>query len=276
MGVMQKENRTFEQLKKHYEIEKVLARRLKNSKRDERALLYTEIYKELYRKVPEVFRKSNQSDRSRDISTQLNMLKPFVDSKTTFLEIGPGDCALSFEVAKRVHRVIAVDVLGEVATSEVQPLNFMLVITDGLSIDVQQSMVDVAFSNQLMEHVHPDDVAIQLKNIYKALVPGGVYICITPHRFSGPHDISKYFDEVATGLHLKEYTYSELNTMFKEVGFSKIYAFIGARGIYVRVSLWSLILLEDLLNMLPTGIMRAFSHTLVLQLLLGIKIIAKK
>ena len=71
-----------------------------------------------------------------------------------------------------------------------------------------------------MEHLHPDDAVDQLKNIYNALVNGGKYICITPNRLTGPHDISKYFDNVATGFHLKEYTVTELSGLFREVGFS--------------------------------------------------------
>jgi SAM-dependent methyltransferase len=276
MCIKQQESRTPEQLKKQYEIEKALASRLKNSNRYQRTVLYGKIYKELYSKFPEVFRKTNLDNLSRDISIQLNILKPFINKKTTFLEIGSGDCKLSFEMAKYVKRVIAIDVSWEFATSEVRPLNFILIVSDGLSIDVQQGIVDVAFSNQLIEHLHPDDAAVELKNIYKALVPGGVYVCITPHRFSGPHDISKYFDEVASGLHLKEYTYSDLSSMFKEAGFSKIYALVGARGMYVPVPLKPLILLENLLDIMPKAIKRALSHTLILRLFLGIKVVARK
>ena len=36
------------------------------------------------------------------------------------------------------------------------------------------------------------------------------FICLTPHRSTGPHDMSKYFGDVATGFHLKEYTNKEL------------------------------------------------------------------
>ena len=39
-----------------------------------------------------------------------------------------------------------------------------------------------------------------LANLYRALKPGAVYVCITPNRLSGPHDISLYFDSVATGF----------------------------------------------------------------------------
>ena len=41
----------------------------------------------------------------------------------------------------------------------------------------------------------------------------GVYICITPNRVSGPHDVSRGFDEVATGFHMHEYTGREIRPL---------------------------------------------------------------
>ena len=70
-----------------------------------------------------------------------------------------------------------------------------------------------------MEHLHPDDAATQLCNIFRALKPGGRYLCITPNMVSGPPDISQFFYEEATGLHLREYTYAELVRLMRQVGF---------------------------------------------------------
>jgi len=60
------------------------------------------------------------------------------------------------------------------------PANFTLIISDGCSIPAQRNSVDVAYSNQLMEHLHPDDALEQVHNVLDVLKPGGVYICITP------------------------------------------------------------------------------------------------
>ena len=70
--------------------------------------------------------------------------------------------------------------------------------------------VDLAFSDQLMEHLHPDDAVEQLRNIHRALKPGGVYVCVTPNRLYGPSDISAFFDDEARGFHLKEYSLDEI------------------------------------------------------------------
>ena len=78
--------------------------------------------------------------------------------------------------------------------------------------------MDLVFSNQLMEHLHPDDAEAELQSIFTALKPAGYYVCITPNRLTGPHDISRDFEESATGLHLKEYSTSELDSLFRRTG----------------------------------------------------------
>ena len=83
-----------------------------------------------------------------------------------------------------------------------------VVLSDGVSVEVPAASVTLAYSNQLMEHLHPDDALVQLRNIVRALAPGGLYVR-HPNRLTGPHDISMYFDRVATGFHLKEYTATE-------------------------------------------------------------------
>jgi hypothetical protein len=62
------------------------------------------------------------------------------------------------------------------------------------------------------------------------LVPGGAYICVTPNRLSGPHDISRYFDKVATGFHMKEYSIRELEATFRKAGFADVRAFVSYHG----------------------------------------------
>jgi hypothetical protein len=84
-----------------------------------------------------------------------------------------------------------------------------------------------------MEHLHAEDAIEQLQNIYTALAPGGSHICVTPNKWTGPHDISRYFDDEATGFHMRQYTASELHSLFIEVGFSKIRLCVGGKGKYL-------------------------------------------
>lgn len=93
---------------------------------------------------------------------------------------------------------------------------------DAIELDFPAGSFDVAFSSQLIEHLHPDDVELHFASIYRVLKENGVYAFDTPNRLSGPHDVSKYFDDVATGFHLKEWTYRELANGLKKAGFRKL------------------------------------------------------
>jgi SAM-dependent methyltransferase len=273
------EPRTLEQIREHYEIEKELADKLRHASKQERRHLYSSLYNELYQRVPlhpQLTLKLSYKETIQAIRSPLKLLKRFLNIETRFLEIGPGDCALSFEVAKIVKQVYAVDVSDEITKTSTTPENFQLILSDGCSIPVLPNSVNVAYSNNLMEHLHPDDAFEQLRNIYDALVPCGVYICITPNRLTGPHDVSQYFDEIATGFHLREYTISELSTLLTEVGFSKVSAYIGAKGYYIKSSVNPLVLCERVLNMLPDTAREAIAHSLPFRALLNVRLVGMK
>jgi SAM-dependent methyltransferase len=277
--LMKNWKRCSEQLREHYEIEKELANKLLNASRQERRHLYSALYDELLKRVPLhplLRRKSSPKETELVVSAQMNFIKPFLSQDVSFLEVGPGDCALSFEVAKFVRQVYAIDVSDEITKSLTQPPNFHLILSDGSSVPLPQNSINVAYSHQLMEHLHPEDAFEQLKNIYNTLVPGGVYICITPNRLSGPHDISRYFDEVATGFHLKEYTTLELGSLFRKVGFSQVKVYIGAKGKYIYFPTFPIVLCEILLGKLPYALRKSISTILPIRLLLGIRLVGIK
>ena len=187
--------RSTEELKRHYEIERVLAHKLRHADRKERLELYPKLYDELYREVP--FLKTNPVTIDQGhLRATLRLLKPFLGQDKTFLEIGAGNMAVSREVVEHVSHVYALDVSKEFATALGPiPNKIDLIISDGISVPVPPASIDTAYSSQLMEHLHPDDAREQLKNIFVALKPGGSYLCNTPHQFNGPQDISMYFDE---------------------------------------------------------------------------------
>jgi SAM-dependent methyltransferase len=270
--------RSVARIRAHYEIEKELANRLRNSSRAERTTLYPLVHDELYRLVPDhpLLLPRSEGDSNRYLRTQFRFVKRFINSGVTFLEIGPGDCSLAAKVARLAKQVVAVDVSRAIPKSVENLSNFRLVISDGCSIPVPPGSIDIAYSNQLMEHLHPDDAAEQVHNIYKALAPGGVYLCVTPNRLTGPHDVSMSFDTEATGLHLKEYTITELSTLFEKEGFSRVHAYVGARGRYLTLPVGALVLVERMLWSLPQSIRRRIALTLPFRMILNIRLRATK
>lgn len=267
------------EIREHYEIERELAGRLRNAPPAERHRLYAAIYEELFDRVPhhpQIARKASPEETARSVGRQMAFLRRFLSREATFLELGAGSCALSLEVARYVKTVYALDVSAAITSRRSIPDNVRLIISDGCSIPVPEGSVDIAFSYQLMEHLHPDDALEQLGNVYRALAPGGFYICITPNRLNGPHDISKHFDIVSTGFHLREYSIKELTGLFAKVGFSRIKPMIGGRGAYSTFPLVPLVLLEKLLDRLPYRARFILAASAPVRLFLGIRVVGYK
>lgn len=269
-----------EQLLEHYEIEKALAARLKAASKEDRKRLYAEVYDDLYRRVPyhpQLVQKMRSGAQHKAVVSQMKLLSNFLTKESVFLEIGPGDCRLSIEAASHVKKVYAVDISEKITEDIRRPNNFELVLSsDGMNSSIFNKNIDVAYSNQLMEHLHPDDALEQLKGIYDALVPGGVYICVTPHRFTGPHDISSYFDNVATGLHLKEYTNKELYNLFLAVGFVRMHSYLNLKAVYIKFPIRMVMFVEHLLGLLPYAARKKVSKMLLFRGILGIRLAAVK
>lgn len=273
------EKRSEERLRLHYRVERRLADKVRAAATpEERRAIFATMYDELFRLVPDhprlLARKNAQAERDRGIGWDMAQLDRFLRPGCVFLEIGAGDCALACRVAQRAGCVYAVDISDQTRGS--LPGNVRLVQSDGRDIAVPAGTVDVAFSDQLMEHLHPDDAREQLRNIHRALRPGGVYVCITPNRLYGPSDISAYFDDVASGFHLREYTVRELRPILREAGFPHVRAYIGARGFFVRCPAIAIEALEWLLELLPVRVRRQVADNKLMRGLLGVRVAAVK
>ena len=273
------ETRAEERLAAHYRVERRLADRIRAAgSPEERRRVFETMYEELFREVPDhprlLAKEKLANDRTSDLEYDLAQLKPYLKPGCTFLEIGAGDCALSARVARDAKHVYAVEICDQ--TRAPLPANVELVISDGRSIAVPEASVDVAFSDQLMEHLHPEDAAVQLANIQRALKPGGAYVCITPNKLYGPSDISAYFDDEARGFHLREYTLREVRRMFAESGFPRTHAYVGARGWFMRVPCALLEALEATLEALPARWRRRLADTQVMRAMLGLRVAAIK
>jgi SAM-dependent methyltransferase len=276
--VTEGEMRTRAQLREHYLVERELAGRLRYAPRQRRGTLYREVYNELFRRVPHhpQLQRTEPARRLREVERLARLLRRFLKPATVFMEVGAGDCALSIRVAAAVKQVYAVDVSEQITHGVRPPANFSLLLSDGCSIPVPEGSVHVAFSNQLMEHLHPEDAYQQLQNIHRSLAPGGSYVCITPNRLYGPHDISGYFDNVAKGFHLHEYTAAEMRRLFAAAGFSRPRFYACVRGSILRMPYWPLALAESVLESLPRGLRQRIGDTGPLRALLGVLVVAVK
>jgi SAM-dependent methyltransferase len=247
------EYRSEERLHCHYEIEKDLGDRLRAAAKPDRARLYQTVYDELFRRVPDhpQVTAPNRISHETKIASQVRLIEPFLNRDSVFLEIGGGDCALSFRVAPLIKAAYGLDITDQLVPSPAPP-NFQLVLSeDGSSIGLPANTVDVAFSFSVVEHIHPEDVIQHLAEVHRVLKPAGIYYCITANRLLGPHDISRYFDSVATGLHMKEYTVGELAKLYRNAGFHKLWVERRWKSHRAKVPVPAMRVAEVMLGALP-------------------------
>lgn len=254
-------NRTFEQIQNHYLVEKAIAERLKNANREERKHIYATMYDELFKQVPDHSRITRRNDdRQTQLAnrSKLALVNHYLNSSTVLAEFAPGDCMFALQVAKQVKAVYAIDISDQRGENKTLPDNFTLVIYDGYQLDeVKENSVDVVFSDQLVEHLHPEDTRLHFELAFKILKPGGVYVFRTPHAFPGPSDVSQFFSYVPQGFHLKEWTYVELRQLLKDIRFSHLSVIWNTRRNIQKKLPYPLIeLFEHFLRLLPVQFRR--------------------
>jgi len=265
-----------EELRARYELEVRLADRLRHSTRDERRYLYGALYGELYREVP-ALRDAGRTARAREhnLAVVWPLVRGFIWPASRCLEVGAGDCAMALQMAGSAASVCAVDVTQEGVDRVGWPANLRMVVGDGITLPIGSETQDLVLSSQVLEHLHPDDVADHLCDVRRVLVPGGLFLCITPNRLFGPSDVSRHFSAVPTGLHLREYTYGEVRDLLKAAGFR------GSRYLTRPLAgrMWALpegvfVGLERVLHAASAG--RPVWRWRVFRGLLGVRIVARR
>jgi len=237
-----------DRLRRHFEIERELADRLRASSKEQRGVLYGEIYDELFRRVE---MPGNREAQRAQVGLLLQLVDPFVEKETSFLEVGAGACDLSLALAERLNCVWAVDAVDPGLESDLIPEGFHFVPVVRVRDTIPPARVDVALSCHFVEHLHPEDLLDHLCEILELLVEGGVYLVVTPNRIYGPHDISKGFSDRAVGLHLREYTHHDLASELRRAGFADVRV-MGEVGEPPRPGgLWSIGAVERVVDALP-------------------------
>jgi SAM-dependent methyltransferase len=266
------DGRSSDRLRAHYVLERQLAKRLLESSASERARVYTEVYSELFQSLPDHPQHTVETgNAAEEIADDLNFLRLSAQPNANFLEIGCGDARLSFAAAGLVHYVYGLDVTDELISFDRAPANFRFLKTKSTNIDLPDNSIDLVYSNQLMEHLHPDDAESQLWEVMRVLRPGASYWCRTPNRVTGPHDVSCYFDYTATGFHLREYDYTSIRALFKRAGFRKVRFVARLRGRTIPLPYWLARPAEFTVEHAPK-----LAHARIFNRLMGLNVIGTK
>lgn len=265
-------DRTADQLRNHFEVERTIAARLKAADREERARIYRTMYDELFEKVPDHPRLARRDDRRRSealSATRLGLYERFLNESMVVAEFGSGDCRFAHQLCRRVGFVYGVDISDQRGEHAAAPENFQLILFDGYRLPLDQASVDLVLSEQLVEHLHPDDATLHFTTVRNVLRENGAYVFRTPHRFTGPHDVSKYFCDQPEGFHLKEWTYAELIRVLSELGYRRCEAYWPFRSRAIRAPVWCFRIVESLLKRVPRPIRRWAARYLLREIFLA-------
>ncbi len=267
------ETRSAERLTAHYAVEARLAMLLSAAPRTERSALYGTLYRELFASVPDhPQHRADRTQRLAQIERRAVSLLRELRPTDTYVEIGCGDALLAKAIARGVASSIGIDVTDDLLSADA-PATFRFVKSDGVTLALTDAMADLVFSNQLMEHLHVDDALDQLREIMRILKPGGRYVCCTPNRLTGPHDISVYFTAKPTGFHLREYDHRSLSAIFRRVGFQRIKARLTLKGRPVEVPVPAVALGEWLLERLPATLRAGLARQGPVSNLMGLTLV---
>jgi ubiquinone/menaquinone biosynthesis C-methylase UbiE len=270
-------------LRFHYELEVGLADQLRRADREERRRLFPLVYDELHEKVPYLLYLNDDATIAFGPGhrnyREFTFLRRFLTPETTYLEIGPGGCELVRAISPHVGQVYAVDV-SETAMLSSGPLpeNVTAIVSDGTSVPAPEGSVDLAWSANLIEHLHPDDAREQLENVYRTLKPGGQYICMTPSRITGPHDVSVFFGhQEAVGFHLKEYSYRDIVPLFRSVGLTDLRGYVDLKGrVIFALPAAVLTAFERVIESMPKPVRRRLVGFLPVRALLMVRIAGRR
>lgn len=227
----------LEQILQHWNLERQLRRELLSAPATDRWRIFDEGYTRLYRELWWL----NQCSVDPPDESFLEWLDLAGSTSNKVYEIGSGKGHLMRMLARAGLTCTATEITRERGKKWVTTPGIEWKTTDGVHLDQFEhpNTYDLVVSNQVVEHIHPDDVADHLRSVAVILKPGGRYLMATPHCYFGPADVSRVFRSgECLGLHLKEYTYRELIAAAKRAGFKKISASLRFPGILRRRSRW--------------------------------------
>lgn len=212
------EDITEEQVNRHLELELELTARLIRSTPDTRRQAFADAYSQLYSELPWL----NVADDGRAVDSK-DWERLIGPPPASVYEVGSGRGALARALAARGYRVEATEITLEREAVAQDGVRWSE--TDGVHLPryARGGPFDAVISNQVLEHLHPDDLMEHLRGAHAVLKPGGRYVLETPLWYEGPADLSRVFGfDRAVGMHLREYTHRELTRAVREAGFSRV------------------------------------------------------
>ncbi len=212
---------TEEMILRHWTLEKELRLELLASTPGDRRLVFERSYTRLYQEFDWLNTLAGEAEPDTERPALFHAIIGTPPQR--IYEVGSGKGDLIRYLAAQGFECGATEITqerGEKRTEEADTLSWRS--SDGVHLAQfePKDAYDVVVSDQVFEHLHPDDALLHLENTHAILKPGGRCILSTPHRAVGPVDVTRVFGHAEPmGMHLKEYTYGELSRLFTAAGF---------------------------------------------------------
>jgi 2-polyprenyl-3-methyl-5-hydroxy-6-metoxy-1,4-benzoquinol methylase len=223
---------TKDQVLHHLILEGRLTKQLISSTAAGRWEVFERAYSQLYSELSWL----NANDGSPPDERMLRRWSKLIRRKSRIFEVGSGKAALLKHLSRQGHHCVATEITRERGVPHADGADIEWHTTDGVHLDEFEppEEYDLVISTQVIEHLHPDDLLDHLRGAKAILKPGGAYIFDTPHRGTGPHDLSQVLGyNRPRFMHLKEYDYKELGSALKAAGYRKISAVFAWRNILI-------------------------------------------
>ena len=285
---------TEEMILAHWELEKRLTKELLESTPENRWEVFERCYSMLYSELWWLNKFIGAGSTLPPSQRYKNLVELIGQPPKKIYEIGSGKGEMMTYLASCGFECRATEITRERGKNVYQSIsNLSWGISNGVHLERFEApnSYDVVVSDQVIEHLHPDDLYEHFKGVLSILSTGGRYFFATPHRHMGPSDISKIFKcDKPMGMHLKEYTYRELKEMLERAGFKDISAVLRVPtkitqlfGIYAKPEashayLAYLCVVEKLISLLPSQRFKRTAARLLMLILFSstIFIVAQK
>lgn len=206
--------------RKQFEYERILRERVMTSSKIERTEIYTQVYAMMFSQYPDHSVFILDAERIRNGKLKARTLTPLLKVPSDVLEVGCGRGDVLAELTRRGHRCVETEPSHHMIASCTKEVRVLVGCADIL--EFPDSSFDLVFSQQVLEHLHPDDVSCHFDEASRVLRPGGIFAIETPNPTTGPQDISRGFTKIAQGLHLKEWSVGELLYQYNRAGFRQV------------------------------------------------------
>lgn len=217
------ENLSKDVLIEAFELEKYYHSLLIKEENYERRL---QIYNEFYTKLMPVYSRDNSQVEGQNPKKKYVKLfaREIENSSVIDYGCGQGFMLKSIDEQLNTKKLTGIDVYIPDDLKTHPRINF---IESNIINHVTKEKYDVALSDNVLEHLVPEDARLHLESIFQNLKTGGKLIIIMPNRLFSPWDITRIKDFSqsgrlkAEGGHVNESTHIAMADQLKEIGFKK-------------------------------------------------------